>query len=117
MLLHCTGCGRAGTSPYLYEMRSVQISRLRDPNADRGGATPPRQETINARTRTTRLRDNRASPVRQDYAKIQPAYERTSQPMRVRVYATLRDLVNAKTIDLDIRQPTDARGVLRASVG
>ena len=35
--------------------------------------------------------------------------------MRVRVYATLRDLVNAKTIDLDIRQPTDARGVLRAA--
>lgn len=33
--------------------------------------------------------------------------------MRVHVYATLRDLLGVSGIDLDIRQPTDARRLLR----
>jgi len=33
--------------------------------------------------------------------------------MRVRVYANLRELVNGKTIELDLRRETDVRSVLR----
>ena len=33
--------------------------------------------------------------------------------MQVRVYATLRDLVNAKAIELDLREATDVRGLLK----
>lgn len=36
--------------------------------------------------------------------------------MQVRVYASLRDLVGAKTIDLEIPQQTDVRHVLRQAV-
>jgi sulfur-carrier protein len=33
--------------------------------------------------------------------------------MRVRVYATLRELVNAKAIEVDLEQEMDVRGLLR----
>jgi len=33
--------------------------------------------------------------------------------MRVRFYATLRELVNSKTIELDLRRETDVRNILR----
>ncbi len=33
--------------------------------------------------------------------------------MQVRVYATLRDLVNAKAIELDVREATDVRRLLK----
>jgi molybdopterin synthase sulfur carrier subunit len=33
--------------------------------------------------------------------------------MQVRVYATLRDLVSAKAIELDVRESTDVRRLLR----
>ena len=33
--------------------------------------------------------------------------------MRVRVYATLRELVNSKSVELDVRRETDVRNVLR----
>ena len=36
--------------------------------------------------------------------------------MRVRVYATLRDLLGVSAMDLDISQPTDVRHVLRLAV-
>jgi molybdopterin synthase sulfur carrier subunit len=36
--------------------------------------------------------------------------------MQVRVYATLRDLLGASTIDLDINLPTDVEQVLRQAV-
>ena len=37
-------------------------------------------------------------------------------PMRVRVYATLRDFLGVSAIDLDSSQPTDVRQVLRQAV-
>jgi MoaD family protein len=33
--------------------------------------------------------------------------------MQVRVYATLRDLVNAKAIELEVAEATDVRGLLK----
>lgn len=36
--------------------------------------------------------------------------------MQVRVYATLRDLLGAKAVDVEILQPTDVRQVLRQVV-
>ena len=36
--------------------------------------------------------------------------------MRIRVYATLRELLNTKSVDVDVAQPTSVRHILRQIV-
>jgi molybdopterin synthase sulfur carrier subunit len=41
---------------------------------------------------------------------------RVTATMRIRVYATLRDILGTKAIDLEVVEPTDVRHVLRQVV-